>query len=219
MHPLGGGRQSLCSHGALARARACARGAGLGCRRAGALARPPGRAGRAPNALAGASPRDVAPRTLLTQVLVWRMFLGWDHVGSRLQAAVVEYEESERRGAPWGSRREPSARACGRLLACRASRGGAGGRGGGGSARRAAPRRVRQPRAGSKQPAAAHTRRARPLPRASPPTRAAGWYDGQKWVKTPEVLARDRLAVAYEIRPAVARLKSTLLGLGGGWWG
>jgi hypothetical protein len=33
-------------------------------------------------------------------------------------------------------------------------------------------------------------------------------------VKTPEVLARDRLAVAYQIRPAVNRLKRTLLGLG-----
>jgi hypothetical protein len=37
----------------------------------------------------------------------------------------------------------------------------------------------------------------------------------QVWVKTPEVLTRDRLAVAYQIRPAVARLKSTLVGLGG----
>ena len=40
-------------------------------------------------------------------------------------------------------------------------------------------------------------------------------YDGQVWVKTPEVLARDRLAVMYSIRPAMARLKAALLGLGG----
>lgn len=69
-------------------------------------------------------------------VLVWRMWLGWDHVGSRLQSATVEYEET-------------------------------------------------------------------------------GWYDGQIWVKTPEVLARDRLAVAYQIRPTMNRLKSTLVALGG----
>ncbi|KAI8469570.1 MAG: hypothetical protein J3K34DRAFT_423233 [Monoraphidium minutum] len=69
-------------------------------------------------------------------VLVWRVYLGWDHVGERLAAAAVAYEET-------------------------------------------------------------------------------GWYDGQTWVKPPEVLARDRLAVAYQIRPAIARLKRTLLGLGG----
>ena len=27
-------------------------------------------------------------------VLVWRLYLGWDHVGSRLQSATVEYEET-----------------------------------------------------------------------------------------------------------------------------
>ncbi|KIZ00283.1 Uncharacterized protein ycf36 [Monoraphidium neglectum] len=73
----------------------------------------------------------------IVTVLVWRMYLGWDHVGARLQAATVPYEET-------------------------------------------------------------------------------GWYDGQLWVKTPEILARDRLAFAYQIRPTMARLKSTLLGLGGG---
>jgi len=71
-----------------------------------------------------------------TQVLVWRMYLGWDHVGARLQSAKIEYEET-------------------------------------------------------------------------------GWYDGQIWIKTPEILTRDRLAVAYKIRPAMSRLKSTLVGLGG----
>jgi hypothetical protein len=40
-------------------------------------------------------------------------------------------------------------------------------------------------------------------------------YDGQTWIKTPEVLTRDRLAFAYQIRPAVNRLKTALLGLGG----
>lgn len=72
----------------------------------------------------------------IVTVLVWRLYLGWDHVGSRLQSATVEYEET-------------------------------------------------------------------------------GWYDGQIWVKSPEVLARDRLAVAYQTRPAIARLRAALLGLGG----
>lgn len=40
----------------------------------------------------------------------------------------------------------------------------------------------------------------------------SGWYDGQTWVKTPEVLTRDRLAGAYEVRPVVGRLRNTLLG-------
>lgn len=42
-----------------------------------------------------------------------------------------------------------------------------------------------------------------------------GWYDGQTWVKTPQVLMRDRLMSNYTVKPALARLKSTLLGLGG----
>ena len=27
-----------------------------------------------------------------------------------------------------------------------------------------------------------------------------GWYDGQVWVKTPELLARDRLLASYRVR-------------------
>ena len=41
-----------------------------------------------------------------------------------------------------------------------------------------------------------------------------GWYDGQTWVKTPQVLMRDRLMSNYTVKPALARLKRTLLGLG-----
>jgi hypothetical protein len=37
-----------------------------------------------------------------------------------------------------------------------------------------------------------------------------GWYDGQYFVKPPEILARDRLLAAYEVRPAVTRLRTTL---------
>ncbi|KAL3151280.1 hypothetical protein ABBQ38_013118 [Trebouxia sp. C0009 RCD-2024] len=39
-----------------------------------------------------------------------------------------------------------------------------------------------------------------------------GWYDGQTFVKPPEVLARDRLLGAYEVKPILARLKTTLAG-------
>jgi hypothetical protein len=43
----------------------------------------------------------------------------------------------------------------------------------------------------------------------------SGWYDGQTWIKTPEILARDRLLVSYEIQPIIKRLQltfATLLG-------
>lgn len=41
-----------------------------------------------------------------------------------------------------------------------------------------------------------------------------GWYDGEIWVKTPELLARDRLLASYKVKPALNRLKLTLIGLG-----
>lgn len=51
----------------------------------------------------------------------------------------------------------------------------------------------------------------------TPPTntRTNSWYDGQLWVKTPQILMRDRLMSNYTVKPALARLKRTLLGLGG----
>lgn len=39
-------------------------------------------------------------------------------------------------------------------------------------------------------------------------------YDGQTFVKPPEVLTRDRLLGTYEVKPTLARLKTTLLGTG-----
>ena len=42
-----------------------------------------------------------------------------------------------------------------------------------------------------------------------------GWYDGMTFVKPPEILARDRLLGMYVVRPALAQLKTTLLGTGG----
>lgn len=42
-----------------------------------------------------------------------------------------------------------------------------------------------------------------------------GWYDGQVWVKTPQVLTRDRLEGNYTVKPALNRLKGTLLAVSG----
>ncbi|XWS26404.1 hypothetical protein CRYUN_Cryun26dG0029500 [Craigia yunnanensis] len=38
-----------------------------------------------------------------------------------------------------------------------------------------------------------------------------GWYDGQIWVKTAEVLARDRLLGSFSVKPVLSRLKYTLV--------
>ncbi len=40
-------------------------------------------------------------------------------------------------------------------------------------------------------------------------------YDGQVFVKPPEILARDRLVGTYEVKPVLERLKRTLLLTGG----
>ncbi|YAI82890.1 MAG: CGLD27 family protein [cyanobacterium endosymbiont of Rhopalodia sterrenbergii] len=37
----------------------------------------------------------------------------------------------------------------------------------------------------------------------------SGWYDGQTWLKPPEVLTRDRLIVSYQIDPILRRLTHT----------
>ncbi|KAK4755912.1 hypothetical protein SAY87_009669 [Trapa incisa] len=41
-----------------------------------------------------------------------------------------------------------------------------------------------------------------------------GWYDGQVWVKTAEVLARDRLLGSFTVKPVLNKLKYTLVALG-----
>ena len=43
-----------------------------------------------------------------------------------------------------------------------------------------------------------------------------GWYDGQVYVKDPEMLARDRLLGTYTVGPIVERLRKTLLACGAG---
>ncbi|XWS33523.1 hypothetical protein CRYUN_Cryun22dG0090500 [Craigia yunnanensis] len=46
------------------------------------------------------------------------------------------------------------------------------------------------------------------------PYEETGWYDGQMWVKPPEVLARDRLLGSYKVKPVIKLLKQTLVGTG-----
>ncbi|XP_012079364.1 protein CONSERVED IN THE GREEN LINEAGE AND DIATOMS 27, chloroplastic isoform X3 [Jatropha curcas] len=46
------------------------------------------------------------------------------------------------------------------------------------------------------------------------PYEESGWYDGQMWVKPPEVLARDRLLGSYKVKPVIKMLKQTLVGTG-----
>ncbi|MEM8637933.1 MAG: CGLD27 family protein [Cyanobacteria bacterium P01_G01_bin.54] len=40
----------------------------------------------------------------------------------------------------------------------------------------------------------------------------SGWYDGQTWIKPPEVWARDRLVATYQVQPVLGRLRRTLAG-------
>ncbi|MGF1495907.1 MAG: CGLD27 family protein [Elainellaceae cyanobacterium] len=44
----------------------------------------------------------------------------------------------------------------------------------------------------------------------------SGWYDGQTWTKPAEVLQRDRLIAAYQVKPMLTRLRRTLgiIGIG-----
>lgn len=52
----------------------------------------------------------------------------------------------------------------------------------------------------------------------------SGWYDGQTWTKTPEILTRDRLLVSYEIQPILKRIQLTFVAMMGAllvgfcWW-
>jgi Conserved in the green lineage and diatoms 27 len=41
----------------------------------------------------------------------------------------------------------------------------------------------------------------------------SGWYDGQSWTKTPEVLLQDQLIVNYQLEPILKRLRQTFYGL------
>nr|YP_010902896.1 hypothetical protein REP59_pgp084 [Hypnea flava]WCH54950.1 hypothetical protein [Hypnea flava] len=39
----------------------------------------------------------------------------------------------------------------------------------------------------------------------------SGWYDGQIWIKTADILTKDRLIGLYEINPYIKRIKYSLL--------
>lgn len=41
----------------------------------------------------------------------------------------------------------------------------------------------------------------------------SGWYDGQSWTKTAEILTRDRLIVSYQIEPILKRLQQSLVAI------
>jgi len=49
------------------------------------------------------------------------------------------------------------------------------------------------------------------LMEATVPYEESGWYDGQVWIKPPEILLQDRLVGTYEIYPGIIRLQITLL--------
>ena len=38
----------------------------------------------------------------------------------------------------------------------------------------------------------------------------SGWYDGQIWIKTPDILIKDRLTADYAIFPIIKRIRLTL---------
>ncbi|PNW83618.1 hypothetical protein CHLRE_05g237050v5 [Chlamydomonas reinhardtii] len=50
---------------------------------------------------------------------------------------------------------------------------------------------------------------------AAVPYEETGWYDGEMFVKPPEVLMRDRLLGTYEVKPVLSKLRSTLVGSAG----
>lgn len=47
---------------------------------------------------------------------------------------------------------------------------------------------------------------------AAIPYEETGWYDGETFVKPPEILTRDRLLGMYETKPVLRKLKGTLIG-------
>ena len=51
------------------------------------------------------------------------------------------------------------------------------------------------------------------LMEATVPYEESGWYDGQVWIKPPEVLLQDRLIGTYNVYPGLLRLQITLVSL------
>ena len=46
---------------------------------------------------------------------------------------------------------------------------------------------------------------------ATVPYEESGWYDGQIWIKPPEILLQDRLIGTYEIYTGLQRLQKTVV--------
>jgi hypothetical protein len=46
---------------------------------------------------------------------------------------------------------------------------------------------------------------------ATVPYEESGWYDGQVWIKPPEILLQDRFIGTYEIYPGLQRLEKTFV--------
>lgn len=55
------------------------------------------------------------------------------------------------------------------------------------------------------------------LMKASISYEESGWYDGQTWVKTPNLLIQDKLIAEYQIKPILQRIKLTILSLAALW--
>jgi len=49
------------------------------------------------------------------------------------------------------------------------------------------------------------------LMEATVPYEESGWYDGQVWIKPPEILLQDRFIGTYEIYPGLQRLEKTFV--------
>ena len=51
------------------------------------------------------------------------------------------------------------------------------------------------------------------LMKASITYEESGWYDGQTWIKTPNLLIQDKLVAKYQIEPILKRIKLTIFNL------
>ena len=129
---------------------------------------------------------------LVVAVAALRIYLAWAYVGGRLLTASLEYEETG-----W----------------CAAAAGLAGGASRPGDTLGAPCVRPAARRHGSVCPP---PQGVYPPPRSPSPRPRTRRYDGQVFVKPPEVLARDRLLGTYEVRPVLARLRTTLQAVGVG---
>jgi hypothetical protein len=55
------------------------------------------------------------------------------------------------------------------------------------------------------------------LMKASISYEESGWYDGQTWVKTPNVLIQDKLVAEYQVGPILNRIQLTIFSFASLW--